>query len=535
MRRADALDRPAWADLDRCAELLASGGLTARRLVSEGLERIAKFDDDRPGAPGLRAVIAVNPTAEPEARASDARRAAGRPRSRLDGVTFMVKDSIETAGTPTTHGSELFAEFAAERDAPAVARLRAAGLIMLGKTSLDDFAAACFGESSLRGATRNPHDDQRMVGGSSGGSAAAVAAGYVPLALGSDTGGSLRIPAALTGLATFRPSLGQVPFIGAFPGSPSQDVIGPMALGVSALAAATRIMSDAAGSPPTSGRPGVGLAGKLGRSGAGLAPASGRPGGGSDCRAGRWAPGWTEDGLGGGSRGRAARRGPGWPGGPPRLGIVRQGLAIWGDDPDGPVSRRFDQACRGLERAGWELVELTAPPREMLDGSALITAEAALAVDGYLRERPRAPVRSFAELFASGSFTRWAAVALGRAAAFEAGTDCGRRAADQARAARRRLREATDQLFARESLAAVAYPSVQRLARPLGVEQSGVFTRWSEHTGRPSLGLPLALVAPDGGGPVLPCSLELLGHEKGDFGLLELGRAAERLIAGIGP
>ncbi|MDR2254001.1 MAG: amidase, partial [Bifidobacteriaceae bacterium] len=248
MRRADALERPDWCDLARCATDLGRGALTSLQLVAQGVERVAALDRDAEDGPGLGAMICLNPSAMAEAAASDARRAAGRPASPLDGVTFVVKDCVETAGLPTTHGSALFADFRPDRDAPAVARLRAAGLVLLGKASLDDFAAACFGESSLRGVMRNPYDLDRMVGGSSGGSAVAVAAGYVPLAVGTDTGGSLRIPAALTGVATWRPSLGLIPFLGAFPSSPSQDVIGPIALDVAGLAAVAPLMADAA--PP---------------------------------------------------------------------------------------------------------------------------------------------------------------------------------------------------------------------------------------------------------------------------------------------
>ncbi|MDR2348680.1 MAG: hypothetical protein LBD90_08765, partial [Bifidobacteriaceae bacterium] len=157
--------------------------------------------------------------------------------------------------------------------------------------------------------------------------------------------------------------------------------------------------------------------------------------------------------------------------------------------------------------------------------------EAAAAADRYLRERPAAPVRSFAELVASRAFTRWAAVGLERARAFDAESAAGRAAAAAAAAARRELQARTDRLFQREGLAAVAYPSVQRPAFPLGVEQSGVFSRWSENTGRPSVGVPMGLVEPSDGGYRLPCSLELLGAERGDRALLGVAGAVEAAIA----
>ncbi|MDR0416285.1 MAG: amidase, partial [Propionibacteriaceae bacterium] len=296
MRRDDILARPAWADLPVCVRALAAGDLTAQALVDEGLARSAAFDGDRPGAPGLAAVIAVNPDARAQAAAADARRAAGRPLSPVDGVTFVVKDCVETADLPTTHGSPLFAGWRAGADAPAVARLRAAGMVLLAKVALDDFGAACFGECTIRGTMRNPYDDSRMAGGSSGGSALAVAAGYAPLALGADTGGSLRIPAALTGVATLRPSLGFAPSAGVFPLAPSQDVIGPMATTVAGLRTAAAWLGGGPAPPPAVTR----LAGR-------------------------------------------------------RLGVVRDGLAIWGDDPGGPVRRRFDEVGGRLSAAGAEL------------------------------------------------------------------------------------------------------------------------------------------------------------------------------------
>ncbi|MCA0294484.1 MAG: amidase [Actinobacteria bacterium] len=467
MRRTAALARPEWADVPACAELLASGRLSSAELVAEGLARIAAYDGDTADAPGLSAVVAVNPDAYAEADAADDRRRAGKPLSALDGVTFVVKDCIETSDLPTTHGSPLFTGWRAASDAPAVARLRAAGMVLLAKVALDDFAAACFGECSVRGVMHNPWDDERMVSGSSGGSAIAVAAGYAPLALGTDTGGSLRIPAALTGVATLRGTGGLVPTAGVFPVSASHDVVGAMATTIAGIRHATALLSARS-----------------------LGPAD-----------------------------RPATR---------RLGVVRGGLAIWGDDPEGPVLRRFDEVCELLRTAGFTVTEVPPPPRRLLDASSLITSEMSASVGSYLAARPDAPVRSLAELFATGAFTSWARIALARGVMTDADPAAARRAHQAGVAARHELRGYTARLLAEQRLDAVLYPGVQRPAAPIGVEQSGVFTRWSENTGLPAVGVPMGQVLPEDGDWPLPCSLELLGAEDRDDALLDLASAVER-------
>jgi Asp-tRNA(Asn)/Glu-tRNA(Gln) amidotransferase A subunit family amidase len=150
----------------------------------------------------------------------------------LHGVPVAVKDLLDTAGLTTTMGSRHFAGNVPGRDADAVARLRAAGAVIVGKTTTHEFAYGPTGDVAANGAAVNPHDPGRMAGGSSAGSAVAVAAGLVPLALGTDTGGSVRIPAALCGIAGLRPSFGRISTAGAFPLSWSLDTVGPLAASV---------------------------------------------------------------------------------------------------------------------------------------------------------------------------------------------------------------------------------------------------------------------------------------------------------------
>ncbi len=172
----------------------------------------------------------------------------GTDRGPLHGVPVAVKDLVDTAGLTTTMGSRHFAGHVPDRDAEVVRRLRAAGAVIVGKTTTHEFAYGPTGDRSANGPGANPHDPSRMAGGSSAGSAAAVAAGLVALAVGSDTGGSVRIPAALCGVAGIRPTYGWIPLDGVFPLSGSLDSVGPMAADVAGTAVGWQVL---AGEPVT--------------------------------------------------------------------------------------------------------------------------------------------------------------------------------------------------------------------------------------------------------------------------------------------
>jgi aspartyl-tRNA(Asn)/glutamyl-tRNA(Gln) amidotransferase subunit A len=164
-----------------------------------------------------------------QARAEEADISAGRPGGPVRGVPFTVKDLIDVAGEPTTGGGTVLPEEPAAADASVWSRLRTAGATLVGKTNLQEFA---FGPTSINphyGAVRNPWDTDRISGGSSGGSAAAVAVGIGFASIGTDTGGSIRCPAALCGVTGLKPTYGRVPRTGVFPLSDSQDHVGPIA------------------------------------------------------------------------------------------------------------------------------------------------------------------------------------------------------------------------------------------------------------------------------------------------------------------
>ncbi|MFZ7209480.1 AtzE family amidohydrolase, partial [Bordetella avium] len=178
-----------------------------------------------------------------EAPSIDARRASGEPLPPLAGVPYAVKNLFDVAGLVTLAGGHVNAGNApAQHDGPLIARLQAAGAVLVGTLNMDEHAYGFTTENSHYGACRNPHDTQRIAGGSSGGSAAAVAAGLVPLTLGSDTNGSIRVPASLCGIFGLKPTYGRLPRSGSFPFVYSLDHLGPLASSAQDLAAAYDVL-----------------------------------------------------------------------------------------------------------------------------------------------------------------------------------------------------------------------------------------------------------------------------------------------------
>jgi aspartyl-tRNA(Asn)/glutamyl-tRNA(Gln) amidotransferase subunit A len=205
------------------ASCLASGELSSAEVTEACLERIAA-DNGRVNA--FIAVLADG--ARADARRADAEIAGGRYRGPLHGVPISLKDLIDLAGAPTTAASRVLEGRVAASDAAVTARLRNAGAVFLGKCNLHEFAFGTTSEDSAFGPVRNPSDPTRSAGGSSGGSAAAVVTGMGVASIGTDTGGSIRIPAAVCGCVGLKPTIGELPGDGVIPLSPMLDHVGPI-------------------------------------------------------------------------------------------------------------------------------------------------------------------------------------------------------------------------------------------------------------------------------------------------------------------
>ncbi|MEO1015640.1 MAG: amidase [Pseudomonadota bacterium] len=336
---------------------LAGGELTSEAAVRAYLARIEKID--RSG-PAIRSVISINPNAIEDAKARDAERGAGGARGLLHGVPVLVKDNIETTELPTTAGSLALKDNRTGRDAPIISRLRAEGAIILGKTNLSEWANfrsydSISGWSGVNGQTRNPHHLAHDPCGSSSGSGAAVAAMLAPLAIGTETNGSIACPAAMNGVVGFKPTVGLLSRTHIVPISASQDTAGPMARSVRDAA---MLVSVLAGSDPAD-------------------PATAEA---DDRKTDYLAR--IEDGVAG-----------------MRIGVFR-----WAEGDDPAISAVFNAALNALEAEGAILVEIDDfKPDPVFDGGPLklLLAEFKDGLNGYLETAaPDVRTRSLADLIA---------------------------------------------------------------------------------------------------------------------------------------
>ncbi len=246
-----ATSQTAYLSATELAAQLADGVVSSESVVDELLSRIGAVDA-RESAHHLQSVLAVASDALDVARDRDHERAAGRSRGPLHGVPVLIKDNIQAQGLPGTAGSMSLAHRPVAADAPLVARLREAGAIILGSTNLSEWANirsphSSSGWSAVGGLTGNPWALDRSAGGSSSGSGAAVAAGLAPLAVGTETDGSIVCPGSLNGVVGIKPTVGRVATLGVVPISASQDSPGPMARSVADAALMLEILMGSPG------------------------------------------------------------------------------------------------------------------------------------------------------------------------------------------------------------------------------------------------------------------------------------------------
>jgi Asp-tRNA(Asn)/Glu-tRNA(Gln) amidotransferase A subunit family amidase len=250
-----AVTSPDTEDGTGTAEAIRSGRTTATEAVAESLQRIHDLDGD------LNAfTVTFADEARAAAAAADRQVAAGGPLPPLLGVPVSIKDHIWMADAPATNGSVALQHFAPAEDCTAVARLRDAGAIIVGKTNNPEFCYRGYTDNNLYGLTRNPWDRTRTPGGSSGGAAAGVSAGMTALALGTDGGGSIRIPASFCGVAGHKPTFGLVPKEPGFKGWKSLSVHGPITRSVRDCALMLEVMAGPAATDDTTGPLGFSLA-----------------------------------------------------------------------------------------------------------------------------------------------------------------------------------------------------------------------------------------------------------------------------------
>lgn len=459
---------PLGASILEIQEAMDAGRITALGLVDFYLARIAAYDDR---GPMLNALITINPQARSEAAALDSERAARGPRGPLHGIPIVLKDNMGTHDLPTTAGSVSLEGFIPLEDAFQVARLRAAGAIIIAKTNLHEFARDITTVSSLGGQTRNPYDPSRNPGGSSGGTGAAVAAEFAAVGMGTDTCGSIRIPSAHNNLYGVRPTIGLSSRGGVIPLSFTEDTAGPLARHVSDLAIILDATVGVDPDDPTT------------------VPVDAS-----------YLEAVDPDGLEG-----------------MRIGVVDS--LFGGAHPQ--VDARVRAALAEMEAHGAQVVRVTIPNLDGLRGSAasIFLREFRFALDGYFADHPNAPVASLAEIVAGGDYHPAVGGALQRALAVST-LDT----ADYRDALRRRdvVRDTIVAFMDDNDLDALAYPTIRQPAAPIGADQSGSNCGTASVGGLPAIVLPAGFTS---GG--LPVGLELMGRPFSETTLIAIASGYE--------
>jgi amidase len=335
------------------------GEITARQIVEACLERISSLDQ---AGPALNAVVTINDDALSTADELDkALEHDGEPVGPLHGIPVVVKDCLDTKDMPTSYGSEVFADYRPGEDAAVIKKLRDAGAVIVAKTTLPDWATSWFAYSSLSGETKNPYDLGRDPGGSSSGTGAAVAAGYTTVGLGTDCGGSVRLPASFCNLVGVRSTPGLLSRRGCNPLVAMQDTIGPMARSVEDAA---RVFDVMVGFDPEDEL--------TYRNVIARAP---------DSYLGFLVP--------------SALRGL-------RIGVVRNAFGSDDNEDSLPVNRVMETALTELSAGGATLVDVEIPNlNDWLVATSLYLVKSKYDIDRWLATKPDAPMKTVDEIAAS--------------------------------------------------------------------------------------------------------------------------------------
>jgi amidase len=478
-QRVDSAKRPDVVHEATITQLqadLSSGRLTSVQLVDAYLARIAAYD--RQG-PTLNAVIAVNPAARSEAAARDRERAAGRVRGPLHGIPILIKDNFGTTDMPTTASSIALAGFIPSRDAFQMKKLREAGAIMIGKTNLHELASGITTVSSLGGQTCNPYDPTRMPGGSSGGTGAGIAASFAAIGWGSDTCGSIRIPAAAANLFGLRPTKGLSSIAGIIPLSHTQDVAGPLARTVTDLA--------------------IGLDATIGPDPADPA---------TQILAGKPLPRFVD------ALDAAALRGA-------RIGVL---TPLFGNAPeDQEVTTIVRAALDRMKAEGAEIRDVVIPGLDTLIARAgVIDFEFKFDFQDFMAQTPNAPVATLGEIIDRGLYHSAIDASLRRRNLNGSRDTLPYRTA---LARRERAREMVVAFLDANGLDAIAYPTIRRKPTLVGQPQPPSNCQLSAVTGLPALAMPAGFT-PDS----LPVGFEILGRTLSDTRLVALAFSYEQAV-----
>ena len=454
-------------------DAMVRGETTSVDLVRQYLERIEAFD--RRG-PELNAMITVNPRALEDAAALDRERAERGARGPLHGIPILLKDNYDTFDMPTTGGSAALYGFVPPDDGTQVRRLREAGAVFIGKTNMHELARGITTISSLGGQTKNPYDPERNPGGSSGGTGAAVAASFGAVGMGSDTCGSIRIPAANNNLFGLRVTQGLSSRDGILPLSHTQDVGGPLARSVVDLA----LVLDATVGPD---------------------PADPQ----TAAAEGHVPPSYTAflqpSALSG-----------------VRLGLLTTYLAT--DEPQKEVTDVVLHAVEIMKSAGAETVSVELPGlRELLEDSGVIGMEFKFDLRDYLQASGSTPVSGLGEILERGLYHE----ALGPRFRSSNEAKEGSEAYRAALAKRDEVRALLLSTMEEQRLEGIVYPTLTVKPSRIGDEQYGGTCQVSAHSGLPAFSIPAGFT-----GDGLPVGVEILGKPFSETELIAIAFAYEQ-------